>query len=72
MAAVCFLPEMQTRPRQGERSGGGTLSEGLWADHRVLAWSFPLLPFVLTPKGSKGPLIPSLVGIRTKGLEESY
>lgn len=41
------LPEMQTRPRQGERSAGGPLSEGLWADHSVLAW--PLLPTAPPP-----------------------
>lgn len=48
-----FLPEMQTRPRQGERSVGGPLSEGLWANHNILAW-----PLVITPpsprSGSQG------------------
>lgn len=44
---LCFLPEMQTRPRQGERSAGGPLSEGLWANHIILAW-----PRDATPPGS--------------------
>lgn len=35
---VVLLPEMQTRPWQGERSADGPLSEGLWANHNVLAW----------------------------------
>lgn len=45
---LCFLPEMQTRPRQGERSAGGPLSEGLWANHSILGWpldiTFPSTP----------------------------
>lgn len=36
---LCFLPEMQTRPRQGERSAGGPLSEGLWANPTPLWFS---------------------------------
>lgn len=48
------LPEMQTRPRQGERSAGGPLSEGLWADHSVLAQ--PPLP---TPPAQAAPRSPA-------------
>lgn len=50
---LCFLPEMQTRPRQGERSEGGPLSEGLWANHNILETLFSL---ALVPKGSRTPL----------------
>lgn len=53
LGQLCFLPEMQTRPRQGERSASSPPSEGLWANHNVPAWPSHTTALALVPKGSR-------------------